>query len=414
MSVVLPRGLGFTSGMLGRAIIFASIVVGLGRVSAAGAANPDPGERAEAMLQGAAINRFVARQLPTTFAVRGDRAAGIGAEDVVLVDARYCGGNGKNRGRVVGVLRPSADDVANLPAIDARDCQGKLDNVARRLAGAAGAGKVAVAELAVEWAPWELRISLGEIAPAGDGGRPLARTLARAKAAGPLAVVDTSGLQLATERGSALGLNLAVSFPKDGVLATLTPACSGCVPPARTPIVNSAAGPADADASVAATLRFANRIVAFYSEEGPLVLDVERQSVEIRNIQIAGGEGTLSVSGRATSRAVAETALIHIESAGPDLRLAEVRAEAEMESCGGKGGVADARCNVRNATRGPAASALGAAITSRYRGQPLRAFIAPPPFSFDVGGRRMTMRLVPTRASSTGGSLVVHGKADVE
>ena len=154
--------------MLGRAIILASIVVGLGRVPASGAAVPDPGERAEALLLGGAIDRFVARQLPMTFTVRGDRGAGIGAEDVVLVDARYCGGNGKNRGRIVGVLRPGADDVPNLPPIDAHDCQVKLDNVARRLAGAAGAGKVTVAELAVEWAPWELHISLGEIATAAD------------------------------------------------------------------------------------------------------------------------------------------------------------------------------------------------------------------------------------------------------
>jgi hypothetical protein len=38
----------------------------------------------------------------------------------------------------------------------------------------------------------------------------------------------------------------------------------------------------------------------------------------------------------------------------------------------------------------------------------------PPPFSFEVGGRRMTLRLTPTRASATGGSLVVTGKADIE
>jgi len=399
--------------MLGRAIILASIVAGLGGVPPARAANDDPTDRAEALLQGAAINRFVARQLPTTFAVRGDRAAGIGAEDVVLADARYCGG-GKNRGRLVGMLRPPADDAPNLPPLEARDCQGKLDSIARRLAGAPGDGKIAVAELVVEWAPWELRVSIGEIAPAGEGARPLARTLARAKAAGPLAVVDTSGLQLATERGSTLGLDLSLSFPKEGVLATLTPACPGCAPPRSAPIVNAGAAPADADASVAATLGFANRIVAFYSDEGPLVLDVERQSVEIRNIQIAGGEGTFSVSGRATSRAVAEAALVRIEASGRDLQVAGVRVEAETQKCGDRGGVADARCNVGNAMRESAATALAAAITSRYRGRPLRSFIAPPPFSFDVGGRRMTMRLVPTRASSAGGSLIVHGKADVE
>ena len=53
-------------------------------------------------------------------------------------------------------------------------------------------------------------------------------------------------------------------------------------------------------------------------------------------------------------------------------------------------------------------------MTSRYRGKPLRTLVAPPPFSFEVGGRRMTLRLTPTRASAAGGNLIVHGKADVE
>ncbi|HXU00674.1 MAG TPA: hypothetical protein VN903_06760, partial [Polyangia bacterium] len=86
----------------------------------------------------------------------------------------------------------------------------------------------------------------------------------------------------------------------------------------------------------------------------------------------------------------------------------------ELENCGGLSGGASMRCNVRNAARGPAAAALAAAMTSRYRGNLLRTFVAPPPFSFEVGGRRMTLRLTPTRASATGGNLVVHGKADLE
>jgi hypothetical protein len=71
-------------------------------------------------------------------------------------------------------------------------------------------------------------------------------------------------------------------------------------------------------------------------------------------------------------------------------------------------------CNIRNAARGPAAAALASAMTQRYRGKLLRTLIVPPPFSFEVGGRRLTLRLTPTRASATAGSLVVQGKADLE
>jgi hypothetical protein len=402
--------------MAARAIIAGVIAAGLSGLPASAFAREDAGERAEAVLLGSAINRFVAKQLPTTFAVRGDRAAGIGAEDVTLVDGRYCGAKDPSHGRFVGVLRPVPAGSAALPALDARDCQGKLDDVARRLAGAPDAGAVAVAELITEWVPSEVRVSIGDVGAGGEGGRALARTLARAKAAGPLATADTGGLRLETERGSALNLDLALSFLKGdgGVLATLTVACAGCVPAPRAPFVTQAAAPPDSDGVVGATLRFANRVVALFSEDGPLVLDLDRQTVEIRGIQISGGEGALTVRGRATSRAVSESARISIESAGSDLRLAEVRAEAEMEDCSGLAGAASLRCNVRNTARGPAAAALAAAMTSRYRGRLLRTLVAPPPFSFEVGGRRMTLRLTPTRASASAGNLIVHGKAEVE
>ena len=131
-------------------------------------------------------------------------------------------------------------------------------------------------------------------------------------------------------------------------------------------------------------------------------------------MQISGGDGALAVRGRATARAVGESAQVRIESAGTDLRLGDVQASAEMEDCRALSGAASLRCNVRNGARGPAAAALAAAMASRYRGQPLRTLVAPPPFSFEVGGRRLTLRLTPTRVSATGGNLVVHGKADFE
>jgi hypothetical protein len=387
-------------------------------VAAAPSRAADTGERGEALLFGAAIDRFVAKQVPSTFTVRGNREAGIGAEDVTLVDARYCGAKA-GRGRLVGVVRPATSSETPppaLPSLEARDCHGKLDEAARRLAAAADAGAVAVVELTAEWAPSEVRVAIGDVAPGGDAGKGLAKTLARAKAAGPLATADTGGLKLETERGSSLAFDLALSFLKEGVLATLTVACPDCKPSApRAPAIVSTTAPADADGVVGASLRLANRVVALFSEDGPLVLDIDRgNSVEIRNIQIAGGDNTLSVRGRATSRAVAETAQVQIDSAGADLKLGEMRADPELENCAGRSGGQAMGCNVRNAARGPAAAALAAAMTSRYRGKLLRALFVPPPFAFEVGGRRMTLRLTPTRASSTGGSLIVQGKADVE
>src|SRR5262252_8703428 len=124
--------------MIGRAIaagLLALELAGAMTATGAAAAAPDPGERAEALLLGAAIDRFVAKQLPSTFAVRGDRDAGIGAQDITLVDARYCGG-GKDpsHGRFVGVLRLADAGGAAPAALEDRDCRGKLEEAARRVA----------------------------------------------------------------------------------------------------------------------------------------------------------------------------------------------------------------------------------------------------------------------------------------
>ena len=95
------------------------------------------------------------------------------------------------------------------------------------------------------------------------------------------------------------------------------------------------------------------------------------------------------------------------------MRLSEVRADPELDDCRAQTGTSYARCNLRNAARGPAAAALAAAMTARLRGRLVRALIAPPPFAFEVGGRRMTLRLTATRAAVHSGALIVHGQAEV-
>jgi len=400
------------------AVIAAALPAGPGLAAPAASA-----ERAEVLLLGGAINRTLAKQLPSTFTLRGEPDAGIVGPAVTLVAARSCGAKDAGRGRLVGVVRPGGT-VGPAVALEAADCRRKPSEIARRLSGAqpadagADASAFAVVELIATWAPSELRVSIGDVAGGGDPARPLARALARAQAAGPFTTIDTAGLRLETERGSTLPLELALSFPKggDGVLATLTVACADCAasPPPAAPFVTPIGAPTDTDAIAGVTLRFANRLAALFSGDGPLLLALDGQTFEIRGVQLDGGDGALSVRGRATARAFAETARVRIDAAGADLRLSEVRADPELDDCSAVTGTSYARCSLRNAARGPAAAALAAAMTARLRGRLVRALIAPPPFAFDVGGRRMTLRLTPTRAAAIGGAVIVHGQAEID
>ena len=401
----------------GIAVIAAALAGGPGLAAPAASA-----ERAEVLLLGGAINRTLAKQLPSTFTLRGERDAGTVGPAVTLVAARSCGAKDAGRGRLVGVVRPGGT-VGPAVALEAADCRRKLSEIARRLSGAqpaaagADASALAVVELIATWAPSELRVSIGDVAGGGDTARPLARALARAQAAGPVASIDTGGLRLETERGSTLPLDLALSFPKgaDAVLATLTVACADCAaPPPPAAFVTPIGAPTDTDAIMGATLGFANRVAALFSGDGPLVLALDGQTFEIRGVQLDGGDGALSVRGRATARAFAETARVRIDAAGADLRLSEVRADPELDDCSAVTGTSYARCSLRNAARGPAAAALAAAMTTRLRGRLVRALVAPPPFAFDVAGRRMTLRLTPTRAAAIGGAVIVHGQAEID
>jgi hypothetical protein len=371
-------------------------------------------ERGEALVLGGAINGYLAKKLPVAFEIPGDRAAGAPSVNLTLLEARYCGALDATRGRLIGVVRLAGETptAAPTPSVLAspRDCQDKLEDVARR--SPAGSGALAVVDILVAWAPWQLKVSIGNAATSGDGAASLGAALARAKGTGALATIDTSAIRLATARGAALTLDLAVSFVKvgDGVLATFTPAGRGSGREPRPSLLDPPGAPPGADGMVGATFALASRVVTMFNQDGPLVLEAEGQVIEVRALQLAGGNGVATVRGRATSRSLAETVALTIDAAGADLKVVEVHAEPELEDCGAAG----LGCRVRNAARAAAASAAAAALTARYRGQLLRTFLQPPPFSFDVGGQPLTLRLTPTRVRATAAGPVIYGKVDLD
>jgi hypothetical protein len=377
----------------------------------------EPGERAEALLFGTAVNRFVGKQMPVTLQLRGVRAAGIPPLDVTLTEARYCGAVDATHGRLLGVLRSGDATSVGQPALAGpRDCQDKLEDVARRLPP--GLDASAVVELVAQWAPWQLRFSIGDVATSGgDGAAALNAALVRAKAAGPLTTVDTAGVHLQTGRGASLDLDLAVSFVKarDALLVTLSPAeAGGSGREPRPSFLDPPGAPVETDAIVGALFPLANRVVALFTQDGPLLLELEGQAVEVRALQISGGNGLLTVRGRATPRALQESVRLAIEATGADLKISEVRAEAELEDCAAASALAALTCRARNAARAAAVAAIASSMTAHYRGQLLRVLLAPPPFSFEIGGRHLVLSLTPSRARATAAGLIVYGRADLD
>ncbi len=381
-------------------------------------ANPkgdDGGERGEGLVFASAINRLAAKQLPVTFQLAGGSEAGAESRPVSIVAVRYCGPFEGGRGRLLALVRRG--EAAAQPLLEgARSCKDKPDDVARRAASVAGDGPIALVEILAAPSATRLRFSVGGVATAGEGASALAADLARAKAAGPLATVDTAGLRLATAGGGSLTFDLTVLFPKGGdlVRAAVTPSAGDGPHAAKSSLVDQAAAPAATDAMVGATLELANRILALYTQDDPLVLQVQGDTVEIRALQLSGATGSLTLTGRATSRSLAQSLRVGIDAAGADLEISQVRAEAETEDCSGASFMAAVACRGRNAARAAGAAAFAAGMNAHYRGQPLRALVVPPPFSFEVAGRRLTLRPTLLRASSAAGVVTLYGGLDVD
>jgi hypothetical protein len=380
----------------------------------------EPPERAEALLSGDAADRLLAKLLPVAVDVPADKAAPGAPTAVRLVEARFCGAAGPSRGRLIGVVRPDGAAAAAPPLLTGpHDCQDKLADVLRRGGGAApDAEPVAIVEVLAAWTPWQLKLSLGDSAVGGgkDGGAALGAALARAKAAGPIQSIDTAALPLATPDGGSQPFDLGLTFLKggEGVLLALAPAGRPGAREGHAPPPDKTEGAVAPDATIAATYALVNRLVALYTDRGPMVLEVGGQTVEVRELAVAGSDGALTVRGRATPRSIPESVRISIESSGADLRISQVRAAPELEDCAAMSTFAALGCRARNAARGSAASALAGEMTSRYRGQTLRNLTPLPASTLQLGQRRLNVRLTPTRLRATTDGVVLYGKADID
>jgi hypothetical protein len=397
--------------------------------AARGAERSDAPERADAFLGTSALNRFAQSLLPVPIEIPASRAAGVPASSLTIDEARFCGTTAGGHGRLLAVVRRAGGAPADAGPAPAQvpasvlggeeDCALRLSEIAGRGGGDGGAepaAAAAVVEILAAWAPSRLRLSLGEIAGTRGGGAGVAQALARAKAAGPLATVETGAINLATSRTAMQSLALAIAFPPghDGVWLTAVPAERAPPPRQARPAIDPASMPGSADTQLMATIPFANRVLAVLGQDGPLVLKLNGQTVEVRDLHLGGVEGTLTVWGRATSRERRETVRVTIEAAGPDLKIVKVRAEAEPESCAAMSAIAGIGCRARNTARSAGAATAAATLNDRYRGQLLRSLSSPPTTTTEIDGLRLRVGFTPIRVQSLTGAVSIAGRIEIE
>jgi hypothetical protein len=321
-----------------------------------------------------------------------------GARTVTLVELKYCGATEKGVGRLRAVIRQAAIKAqAILTASDG--CQASLVELSKRGAVSSedGAGFV-LADLEAAWKSWELKLAIIHALVVGKGGSKGA-TKAFDKRA-EILTISTTDLRIDATPGAPIVLHAAPFFAATAI--DLAVAMTEGAPPKAVALERAAAtvrgdmltGQANFAAEI--PLPVANQVLKRLTWAQPLLIPVDRDEVEIRQVSLAGsGAGAsarLTASGTATPRQVRETMQWMLALGGDPLLVSTGQFSGQLEDCAGLATMAALSCNLRNGARGAAAEAFGSALTQRYQGQPVHELASPLNLRFDVAGQRIELR----------------------
>jgi hypothetical protein len=406
---------------LGRMVAAVALAVALFAAPRPAAGQParEPARlRFSAALLDELFSRLVPAPLAVPVAAAPDGGSAATSETLTLVELRYCGQGARGAaGRLRAVVRAgggergaagasrAAADAGSARVLEAAGCTTELDRLARRAAAVLG-DAAAVADVEASYRPYELRVAVVRAAAAKRTSPALAIL---SRAAGPLLSLATAPIVLGGPGGQPLGFRVGVGFGDEAVELRAVPDDGGPGPAAGAGGGGVASvASAGSGATVAADLphQLANQILARVSRPGPFVVELDRETVELRDLAISGNGAGVSIIGLGTPRSVRETARMSVDAGGRDLAIESVRAEPELESCSTRPLLDRLACGGRNTARSAAASALAASLTHRYQGQLVRVLAGVQELALDLPGYRLALsgdilRIGPTSTGIT-------------
>jgi hypothetical protein len=380
-----------------RRLLWVAVAMGsLLMAELARAAEPEP---VRVRIAAALIDEEIRALLPATLALPRSLAelGEEGARTIVLAELRYCGATEKGAGRFRAVLRQASGKAQSI--LTASDgCPASLAELAKRGAVSSEDGeRLVLADLEATWKSWELKLAVVHALVVGKGGHK--GTPAAFDKRADIFTISTSNLRINVEAGAPIVLYAAPAFATAAVDLALA-MTEGAAPKAAT--LERAATSCRADmlsgqANIAADvpMHVANQVLRRLTWTQPLIVPVDRDEVELRQVSLAGagaGESArLTVSGSATPRAIRETMAWTLALGGNPLVVSNAQFSGQLEDCAGLATMAALGCNVRNGARGAAAEAFGSSLTQRYQGQPVHQLASPLDLRFEVAGHRIEL-----------------------
>jgi hypothetical protein len=361
-----------------------------------GAASAAEGEAARVRVSAALLDDTVQTLLPTLIRlpVVGQPSAENRPTLATMTELKYCGAGDRGAGRFRALLRLEASAGPTVALLGKTGCQGALADMAKRAGEGNEEAGIVVADLEAVWQPWELRFTVAR----AEGTTKLSKTRLAAvlEKRHELMTISIGDVRIQTDSGT-IPLYAVPSFLSGAVEIAVVLGGSGA-PSAPEKLARANGAPvwtADSNMTADVPLSFANQLLRRLTWNQPLVVSVNRDDVEVRNVSIAGeGAGEtarVTLTGQATPASIRETARWTVITSGDPMQMLSIQMTPQMENCSGLGAMAAVGCNVRNGARSAAAEGFASSLTQRYQGAPIHQLGSPQTLRFSLAGERFVL-----------------------
>jgi hypothetical protein len=353
------------------------------------------------------------QMLPLVFDAPAAGAASLARQKISVVAMVYCGGD-SGAATAIGIAVPGKAAAVSPSLLSADDCAAPLGNVATRLMGAGtGPDWLEVVRLRGSWVPWHLTLAIADAAGAAKPGY-TAPNLSRV---GPIQSYNTTDLRLLTGAGANVGFDLAVGFPGSAITIVAAPTARMTIPvrylndsSVASEIANA---PALSNVIVDAQYTFINQLLKLYGSTFDIPLPVEgvNETMTARNITVSGSDNLMTVAGDLIYRSLDYAGSVRCE--GPELTVSQVTLDAPAPKCTQSDMMERLQCQGQSVASSGSSTALAAAVTQYYKGQPLHVSTRTQPLDFALGDANYQATFDALKSSSRGALFSEAGRATV-
>jgi hypothetical protein len=333
-----------------------------------------------------------------------------------MTELIYCGVSDKGVGRFRALLRLETAPAPAALLVGRNGCQGDLADLTKRLGESNDESGVTVVELDATWRPWEIRFVVARAE--GTTKTSKAKLVAVLERRRELLVVQTGDVRIQADAGP-IPLYAVPSFAQGGIEIAIVLGGAGA-PSNPEKLAGGGRGPmptGETNVAAEVPLSFANQVLRRLTWNEPLVVPVNRDEVEVRNVSLSGeGSGErarLTLTGQATPSSIRETVRWTVSSGGDPMRLSSIQIAAQMEDCAGMTTMAAVGCSVRKGARSAAADGFAGSLTQRYQGRAVHDLASPQSLRFTVAGERFILAGDLLRMAFTARSIAIAAKLAV-